>query len=89
MVAPADYQQMEQVFIKVIKNALEAVNPKGKIRIKSLVNQKAISISNTGAGIPKEVSGQLFSPFFSTKKNGQGIGFNNISRISLHVFFGK
>jgi len=70
----ADDQQLEQVFINILKNAIEAVNPSGTIRIQTLSADKTISIANTGPRISNEVSHQLFSPFFSTKKNGQGIG---------------
>lgn len=79
-----DYQQLEQVFINVFKNATEAVDSNGKIRIKTALATKTISISNTGLGIPKEISNQLFSPFFSTKKNGQGIGLMLTREILLN-----
>jgi len=70
----ADYQQLEQVFINVLKNAIEAVDASGTVRIQIFAATKTVSISNTGPGISNEVSRQLFSPFFSTTKNGQGIG---------------
>lgn len=70
----ADYQQLEQVFINILKNAIEAVDSSGTIRIRTSSTDHIVSISNTGSGISNEVSRQLFSPFFSTRKNGQGIG---------------
>jgi nitrogen fixation/metabolism regulation signal transduction histidine kinase len=70
----ADYQQLEQVFINILKNAIEAVNLSGTIRIQLLSSSKTISIANTGPGISNEISHMLFTPFFSTTKNGQGIG---------------
>lgn len=70
----ADYQQLEQVFINILKNAIEAVNLSGTIRIQILASVKTISIANTGLGISDEISHMLFTPFFSTTKNGQGIG---------------
>jgi nitrogen fixation/metabolism regulation signal transduction histidine kinase len=79
-----DYQQLEQVFINVLKNAIEAVDVCGKIRIKTEITTKTLSISNTGPGIPKEISNQLFTPFFSTKKNGQGIGLMLTREILLN-----
>jgi len=69
-----DYQQMEQALINIMKNAIEAAEFKGEIEIKASSNPKYVSISNTGPDIPKDVAEQIFSPFFSTKKNGQGIG---------------
>ncbi|TCD02867.1 sensor histidine kinase [Pedobacter psychroterrae] len=70
----ADYQQLEQVFINILKNAIEAVDYLGTIRIQTFSSAQMVSIGNTGPGISKEVSSKLFSPFFSTTKNGQGIG---------------
>lgn len=82
-----DYQQLEQVFINILKNATEAVDSHGKIRIRTSSSMKTLSISNTGSGIPKEISNQLFSPFFSTKKNGQGIGLMLSREILLNHNF--
>jgi two-component system, NtrC family, nitrogen regulation sensor histidine kinase NtrY len=70
----ADYQQLEQVFINILKNAIQAVDYSGTIRIQTFSSAQTISIGNTGPAISKEVSSKLFSPFFSTTKNGQGIG---------------
>jgi nitrogen fixation/metabolism regulation signal transduction histidine kinase len=70
----ADFQQLEQVFINILKNAIQAADYSGSIRIQALSSVQTISIGNTGPGISKEVSSKLFSPFFSTTKNGQGIG---------------
>ena len=68
----ADAQQMEQLFINIVKNAIEAATARGIIKV--IIKANSVSILNTGLPIAKEVSQQLFSPFFSTKKNGQGIG---------------
>lgn len=85
--ADADDQQMEQVFINIFKNAIEAANPSGSIRIQISSATKTISIGNTGPGISNEVSRQLFSPFFSTTKNGQGIGLMLTREILYHHHF--
>ena len=82
-----DYQQMEQVLINVMKNAIEAVDFKGEIEIKASSNPKYVSISNTGSDIPKDALEQIFSPFFSTKKNGQGIGLMLTREILLNHGF--
>ena len=71
------------VFMNIIKNAFEAINVKGsvKINIKHLkdykINNKnfiVTEISDDGLGIKEESINNLFKPFFSTKKKGQGIG---------------
>ena len=71
------------VFMNIIKNAFEAIDIKGsiKINIRHLkdykINNKnfiVTEISDDGLGIKKEIINNLFKPFFSTKKKGQGIG---------------
>ena len=79
-----DSIQMEQALINIFKNALEAVETQGTIRIKSLAKPPMLCISDNGSGIPGEISQQLFTPFFSTKKNGQGIGLTLCKEILLN-----
>ena len=72
----ADRYQLEQVVINVLKNAREAVQPAGTITVARL-RQDGIDrlvIADTGPGIDPAAASQLFSPFFSTKAGGQGIG---------------
>lgn len=79
-----DSIQMEQALINIFKNALEAVQMQGTIRIESLREPAMLCISDNGSGIPGEISQQLFTPFFSTKKNGQGIGLTLSKEILLN-----
>ncbi|WP_126243446.1 sensor histidine kinase [Chitinophaga rhizosphaerae] len=65
-----DRLQLEQVLINVIKNAMEAIGSDGDIRIAQL--QDAVRISDSGHGV--EAPADVFTPFFSTKPDGQGIG---------------
>jgi signal transduction histidine kinase len=69
-----DVQQIELVLINVIKNSIEAIEKSGTIILRTSTSPPTLSILDNGAGISKEVNKQLFSAFFSTKKNGQGIG---------------
>ncbi len=78
-----DSIQMEQALINIFKNALEAVEMQGTIRIGSSREPARLCISDNGSGIPGEISQQLFTPFFSTKKNGQGIGLTLSKEILL------
>jgi nitrogen fixation/metabolism regulation signal transduction histidine kinase len=80
----ADEQQMEQALINIIKNAIEAIDQEGTIVISTSHNPKKISITDSGKGITKENVENLFSPFFSTKKDGQGIGLTLIKEILLN-----
>lgn len=72
-----DPNGLEQVFINVINNSIEAVNEKGEINIETkLINENNIEIiiRDNGGGIPEEINGKLFDPFFTTKINGVGLG---------------
>lgn len=81
----ADVQQMEQVLINIVKNALEAIEGPGLIRFS--IHESSLIISDTGKGISEQLSEQLFTPFFSTKKDGQGIGLTLVREILLNHGF--
>ncbi|HSP87254.1 MAG TPA: [Fe-Fe] hydrogenase large subunit C-terminal domain-containing protein, partial [Ignavibacteriaceae bacterium] len=73
-----DKDQLKQVFINLITNACEAVEEKDKKFVKIDLQHEGINlsiyISDNGCGIPKENSGKIFTPFFTTKKIGKGTG---------------
>jgi len=83
----ADAMQMEQVLINIVKNAIEAIEGEGSISFKTNPDTNELSITDSGQGIPAEAADQLFSPFFSTKKDGQGIGLTVIREILLNHGF--
>jgi len=80
----ADQQQMEQVLINIVKNAIEAIEEKGTIRICLEPSLKQLTVTDSGKGIPENTATQLFSPFFSTKKDGQGIGLTLVKEILIN-----
>jgi two-component system, NtrC family, sensor kinase len=75
---PMDTQRIQEVFLNLIINASQSITGSGIISISASLhkesNQIHIEIHDSGAGIPKEIQGQLFDPFFSTKEEGQGTG---------------
>jgi two-component system nitrogen regulation sensor histidine kinase NtrY len=77
----ADEQLLEQAFINIVKNSIEAIGRDGNIHI--TLNRKKIVITDSGRGISKEDRVKLFTPFFSTKKDGQGIGLTLVREILL------
>lgn len=83
-VVRADVQQLEQAFINIIKNAIEAIEKEGSIRLRLDSNLHKVVITDNGKGIDKANADQLFSPFFSTKKDGQGIGLTLVREILLN-----
>lgn len=68
-----DAALFEQVLVNIIKNAAESIEHDGEIIIRTS-SPAAIEIIDNGKGISKETEEKIFSPFFSTKPNGQGIG---------------
>lgn len=72
----ADPNQLKQVFINFIKNAIEAMSDGGVIRVAVLQDKEnlLIHIIDQGIGIPKEHLDKIGSPFFTTKENGTGLG---------------
>jgi two-component system nitrogen regulation sensor histidine kinase GlnL len=84
----ADEELLTQLFLNLIKNAVEAIGAGGEVRVSSRVvaeyrmNQQgekrsrmiAIEVHDTGPGIDREQMEQLFTPFFTTKSGGTGLG---------------
>lgn len=78
-----DNSLFEQVLVNIIKNAAESIDRDGKIYIRTTVRPTCLEIADTGKGIDKDTETKLFSPFFSTKPNGQGIGLIFIREVLL------
>jgi nitrogen fixation/metabolism regulation signal transduction histidine kinase len=78
-----DTSLFEQVLINIIKNATESIDTNGKIFIRTSASPLMLEIGDTGKGISKEVEAKLFTPFFSTKPNGQGIGLIFIREVLM------
>ena len=78
-----DTSLFEQVLINIIKNATESIEENGHITIRTSASPLMLEIGDTGKGISKEVETKLFSPFFSTKPNGQGIGLIFIREVLM------
>jgi signal transduction histidine kinase/HAMP domain-containing protein len=79
-----DVDQLKQVFLNIVTNAVHAMPGGGSIRIQtSVVNDYiVVRISDTGHGIPHDVRQRIFEPFFSTKKDkGTGLGLSISYRI--------
>jgi nitrogen fixation/metabolism regulation signal transduction histidine kinase len=77
----ADRSQMEQVFSNIIKNSSEAIGSDGQIRVSTKNNPLSVQFEDNGIGLSKEVSEKIFTPFFSAKPGGQGIGLTLVQEI--------
>ncbi|MEO0733194.1 MAG: ATP-binding protein [Bacteroidota bacterium] len=70
----ADAAHLEQVVVNALTNARQSIGRGGKIIISSRAFPASFVVADNGPGIPPEVESQLFTPFFSTKPTGQGVG---------------
>ncbi|MGW8195771.1 MAG: ATP-binding protein [Desulforhopalus sp.] len=86
LVVPMDVQRMQEVFLNLIINAVQAIEKQGTITISATVDAKQdraiITVHDTGPGIPEEIRQQLFDPFYTTKEEGKGTG------LGLSVVYG-
>ncbi len=74
----SDSSQLQQVFLNILENAIDAVQKDGTVKVRttysSQLREVAVSISDTGPGIPKAMLDRIFDPFFTTKPSGEGTG---------------
>lgn len=82
-----DAKQIEQVLVNITKNALQSIDREGEVQFILQEKPLQLIIKDNGSGIAPEHEDKLFSPFFSTKKDGQGIGLTLIREILLNHGF--
>jgi signal transduction histidine kinase len=72
----ADFDQLQQIFTNLTLNAIQAMPDGGRLTIRSSAvdGEVRIDVQDTGWGISKEDMGKLFTPFFTTKAKGKGVG---------------
>jgi two-component system NtrC family sensor kinase len=71
-----DKAQLNQVFLNIVLNAVDAMPQGGVLTVKTGVNQEylKVDVSDTGVGIPEHILNSIFDPFFTTKSTGKGTG---------------
>ena len=90
-----DSNQLQQVFLNIIDNAIDAVGQSGKINIRTSPAPNSsreiqVTIEDNGPGIPKEVLARIFDPFFTTKRADEGTGLGlSISYSIIEKLRGK
>ena len=90
----ADRILIEQVILNLARNAMEAMGhtPRSRrrlqISVRSQDGQAQVDVADSGAGIAEDVAGSLFTPFFTTKEEGMGMGLN-ICRSIIEAHHGR
>ena len=76
--ATIDLGKMKQVYMNLIMNAVHAIEKNGEITVTTDYDDAkgviAVTIEDTGSGIPESIRNRIFDPFFTTKKTGEGTG---------------
>ncbi len=91
----ANFNEIKQVFLNILKNAIEAMKKGGKLKIRTSSTPREkpmyamIKISDTGIGIDEEDFAYLFDPFFSTKSRGAGLGLALCKKIVVENHRGQ
>ena len=93
LILKIDERYIKQCLINIIQNSIDSIIEKKKhkefniedksisIKLKLLDNYALISIKDTGIGIKEEELSKIFEPYFTTKRNGTGLGLTNVIRI--------
>ncbi len=80
-----DAEQMKRAFVNLIDNGIEATEERGTIEVETAYDKNSRSVriffKDDGRGIPPEIREKLFIPYFSTKKEGTGLGLTIVSSI--------
>lgn len=82
-----DPEKLEQAFINLLLNALEASDPGGHVRVQSHFSEEnggrvTVTVTDEGCGVQSQNAADIFKPFFTTKSRGTGLGLSNVQRIA-------
>jgi len=87
VIAEVDPAKLHQLVLNLVRNACEAVSPRGHVSVgvSAQDDRCKIRITDDGPGIPDHVRARIYEPFFSTKDGGTGLGMSIVhSLVSLH-----
>ena len=81
--APLDEVQVKQALVNLIKNAIQAMTQGGALTLTTIAETDGVwvYVADTGGGIPQEKINRIFQPYFTTKKEGSGLGLMIVQRI--------
>ena len=80
---PLDEGSMKRVLLNLVKNALSAMPDGGELRLQTHREGDGviIEVSDTGTGIPEEIQGKIFEPYFTTRDTGSGLGLTVVYKV--------
>jgi PAS domain S-box-containing protein len=83
LIVPADGRQLEQVFVNLVLNAIQALQHKGTITVATREGngRVAVSVRDSGPGISQDALPHIFNPFFTTRAQGTGLGLAIVKKI--------
>lgn len=74
-----DVSQLEQVVINILRNAIDAIGTEGAIDV--TLRDGTLTVADSGSGIAPDAASDLFTPFFTTKREGRGLGLTIVQEI--------
>jgi len=79
----ADSDQIKRALVNLIKNALEAIDQNGRVVIRTMMSKTnaSVIIADNGHGLSDQIKSNLFSPYFTTKPGGSGLGLVIVKKI--------
>jgi len=80
---PLDEGSMKRALLNLIKNAISAMPDGGELRLQTKRDGEniIITVSDTGVGIPEELQGKIFEPYFTTRDTGSGLGLTVVYKV--------
>ena len=92
LICYGDFEQLKQTALNLILNAIQAMPHGGELRITGrIVEDKdliLLSVEDSGMGIPIDIQEKIFTPFFTTKSSGTGLGLHTVDRI-IQAHYGR
>ena len=84
--AAVDPEQLRQVLLNLVMNALQAMDSGGILEVAAAPDGTAIAltVADTGPGIPPEIRGKVFDPFYTTRERGTGLGLSIVRKILMN-----
>jgi len=78
-----DEKYMKQAFLNIVKNAIAAMPEGGLLTVETYLQggDLCLKVSDTGSGIPEQIIGKIFEPYFTTKEFGSGLGLTMVYKI--------